>query len=197
VNLSDEKASACTIQSSHAIDIFAFVEAREIPFSCLDTPYYLAPVPGDERVYTLLQETLNRTGKIGIAHVMIRARRRLAALIPCGPVLMLNTLRMSDEGSASLIVQGPLRKRTKSGKPTEKEVAVASRVVESMTQKWDTTSALDVRRSLQPSADFLRPSVRLSTERLVNVEFTHVELATGYQSQRDSRPRARARRTYQ
>jgi DNA end-binding protein Ku len=196
VNLSDEETSAFNIQSTHAIDIFAFVEADEIPVSCFETPYYLTPTPGGEKVYTLLYEVLNRTRKIGIAHVVIQARRRLAALIPCGPVLMLNTLRMADKVSA--LVDAKLqRKRLNAAKPTEKELATAARVVEGMTQTWDTSQcpdAFDADRTAQASscnpADILRPRVHPLNEEVMRGDHTI------YQSQRESRPRARMRRTY-
>jgi DNA end-binding protein Ku len=136
VNFSDDKTSAATINAMHAVDIIAFVAAQDIPFSCFETPYYLAPAPGGEKVYALLRETLNRTNKVGIAHVVIQARRHIAALIPCGPVLVLNTLRLSGDERI------PGRRTVPSEEHgavtlSETELASAAKVVESMTQTWD------------------------------------------------------------
>jgi hypothetical protein len=235
VNLSDEPASTTSFQSTHAIDIFAFVEADEIPFSCFETPYYLAPAPDGERVYALLREALNRTKKIAIAHVVIQARRRLAALIPCGSLLMLNTLRKVDR-IASLLDARRQQRNLKAEPLTDKELATAARLVQSMTQKWDTACNPEVRdaerrppgmrpKSAHKSADgraeicsatakrdpcgIVQPAVRLENELAVNERVANerggddepakgatLAPGSGYQAQRNTRPRVRARRTY-
>jgi DNA end-binding protein Ku len=97
VKTSDKEMPASEAKSTHAVDILAFVEAQEISTVYFETPYYLAPVPGGEKVYALLRETLHRTRKIGIAYVVIHARQHLAALIPDGQSLVLNTLRWTSE----------------------------------------------------------------------------------------------------
>lgn len=191
----------------HAVEIFAFVEACEIPASCFDTPYYLAPAPGGEKIYALLRETLDRTRKIGIAQVVIQARPLLAALIPCGSVLMLNTLRLGGvqarDGSAA----------PRAAEPSENELAMATRIVEGMTRKWRVlqnaqaleepaaSGANDDARTYAswlekavsgeavtgPLADLLRPAIRAPQE-------DH-GAGTGYQALRNSRPRGRWRGT--
>ncbi|RZI40258.1 hypothetical protein EGT07_24570 [Herbaspirillum sp. HC18] len=93
VNLPDKESHLPQTAPAHALDILAFVEAHEIPPDYFETPYYLEPVPGGENVYATLREALRRTGKIGIACVVIRSRQRLAALVPQGQSLVLNTLR--------------------------------------------------------------------------------------------------------
>lgn len=79
------------------MDILAFVEAQEIPPDYFETPYTLSPAPGGEKAYVLLRDTLRRTRRIGIAYVVIRSRRHLAALVPDGQSLVLNTLRWTNE----------------------------------------------------------------------------------------------------
>ncbi|SNS35546.1 Ku protein [Noviherbaspirillum humi] len=125
--VSSEKWGAC-----HSVDIFAFVAADDIPLSQFEAPFYLTPAPGEERDYHLLHETLNRTGKVGIAHVVIRQRQQLAALIPCGPALILNTLRWD-------IGQGDDMMRHEPGGPelSKQDLETACRLVDSMTRKWD------------------------------------------------------------
>lgn len=97
MNFSDQESHDAHAASTHAVDILAFVEAREIPPDCFDTPYPLAPAPGGERIYALLRETLRDSGKIGIACVVIRSRQHLAAVVPQGQSLVLNTLRWARE----------------------------------------------------------------------------------------------------
>ena len=50
-----------------------------------------------EKVYALLLRRAEGSGKIGIAHVVMRDRQHLGALIPVGPLLALDTLRWQEE----------------------------------------------------------------------------------------------------
>jgi DNA end-binding protein Ku len=97
VNLPDQEFRPIHARPTHAVDILAFVEAQEISPDYFETPYTLAPAPGGEKVYALLRETLRRSGQIGIAYVVIQSHQRLAAVIPQGQSLILNTLRWSHE----------------------------------------------------------------------------------------------------
>ncbi|WP_194720961.1 Ku protein [Noviherbaspirillum malthae] len=98
--LPDTERQSAHARPTHAVDILAFVEAQEIPFDYFERPYYLQPAPGGERAYALLRETLQQSGKIGIAYVVIQARQHLAALVPEGQSLVLNTLRWSSESGS-------------------------------------------------------------------------------------------------
>jgi len=102
---SDEEVG--TGKSTHAVDILAFVEAQEIPTHYFETPYQLVPAPGGERLYTLLRETLQHTHKIGIAYVVIQAHQHLAALVPQGQALVLNTLRCANQADALSALRAP------------------------------------------------------------------------------------------
>jgi len=93
----EEQTGAAGDRSTHAVDIVAFVEANELAHHHVETPYRLVPAPGGERLYSLLRDTLERTGRIAIAYVVIHAHQHLAALVPNGASLMLNTLRWIRE----------------------------------------------------------------------------------------------------
>lgn len=134
--LTDKGASASEIKPTHAVDIFAFVEAQEIPFHYFGTPYYLAPPPGGEKAYAVLREALRSTRKIGIAYVVIQMRRHLAALVPQGKALVLNTLQYASETHGS-DVHGLAPREFAEADISESELAAATRLVDSMTQQWD------------------------------------------------------------
>jgi len=93
VVVSDDEIAAAYPQSTQSVDIEAFVAADEIPFVYLDRPYYLAPIGKGAKVYALLRETLAKTRRVGLARVVIQTKQHLAALVPVGPVLVLNLLR--------------------------------------------------------------------------------------------------------
>lgn len=82
VVLSEEEIRAAHPKSTQTIEIFAFVDSQEIPLQHFDTPYYLAPDRRGGKVYALLRETLERTGKVALANVVLHTRQHLALLRP-------------------------------------------------------------------------------------------------------------------
>lgn len=136
VILPDKGSDARITTSTHAVDIFAFVDAREIPFHCFQTPYFLAPAPGGERVYALLRETLRRSRKIGIAYVVIQMQRHLAALVPQGQSLILNTLRCENEADEPAPLPAWFEEADDAGL-SEHELSLARKLIDSMTEQWD------------------------------------------------------------
>ncbi len=97
VIISPEEIEAAYPRTTQTIEILSFVDAAEIPFLFLERPYYLAPINKGQKVYALLRETLARTGKIGLAKVVIQTKQHLAALVASGPALVLNLMRWGDE----------------------------------------------------------------------------------------------------
>jgi DNA end-binding protein Ku len=93
VILSPEEIAEAYPRTTQTIEIERFVDATDIPFVYLDRPYYLAPINKGQKVYALLRETLIKTGKIGLAKVVIQTKQHLAALVPSGRALVLNLLR--------------------------------------------------------------------------------------------------------
>jgi DNA end-binding protein Ku len=97
VVLSPEDLRRANVEASQTIDIMTFVNRDEVPFIYFEQPYYLTPDKGGEKVYALLREALQRSGMVGIAQVVIRARQHLVALLPMGDMVVMNTLRYHDE----------------------------------------------------------------------------------------------------
>jgi DNA end-binding protein Ku len=98
VLLSDEEIAEAYPKTMQTIAIEHFVQAGEVPFVHLEKPYYLEPSGrGADKVYALLREAMLEEKVIGIARVVMHLKEHLAALVPAGPALMLNTLRWSEE----------------------------------------------------------------------------------------------------
>jgi DNA end-binding protein Ku len=97
VIISPEEIAAAYPRTTQTIDIQRFIDAGDIPFVYLERPYYVAPINKGQKVYALLRETLARTGKIGLAKVVIQTKQHLAALVASGPALVLNLMRWGDE----------------------------------------------------------------------------------------------------
>ena len=136
VVLSDEEIAAMFPKSTRSIDIETFVDAAEVPFVYLDRPYYLVPDGQSAKVYALLREALAKTGRIGLARVVIQTKQHLAALVPAGPALVLDLLRwdadMRDEKGLDLPAEG-----VKASGISPQEMAMATRLVDELTGKWE------------------------------------------------------------
>jgi DNA end-binding protein Ku len=135
VALSEDEIRAAQAEATQSIDIVDFVDAADIPPIYFDRPYYLEPLKNGRRAYALLREALARTAKVGIAKMVIRTRQHLAALMPQGPLLVVNLLRFPHElrdAGALDIPEGSL-KQLNIG---ENEVKMAERLVETMVDKW-------------------------------------------------------------
>ncbi len=143
VVLTDEEIAAVYPRSTQSIDIESFVKASEIPFVYLDRPYYLAPIGKGQKVYALLRETLLKSQRIGLARVVIQTKQHLAALVPSGPALVLNLLRWGADirswEDLNLPAEG-----SKAAGLSERELAMASQLVDDMSAKWDPSQFRDL-----------------------------------------------------
>ncbi|MEO5954979.1 MAG: Ku protein [Nitrospiraceae bacterium] len=135
VVLTDEDFTRANVKATQTVDIVAFVEAEEVAPTYFETPYYLAPDKRGEKGYALLRETLKATGKIAVATVVIRTRQYLAALIPSGDVIVLNTLRYKNELKSAKGLEVPSGSLKASG-VSPREIEMAKKLVDEMTDQW-------------------------------------------------------------
>jgi DNA end-binding protein Ku len=133
VLLSDDEIKAAYPKTTQTIAIEAFVQAAEIPFTQLEKPYFLEPVAKGERVYALLREAMLDAGVVGIARVVMHTKESLAALIPTGPALMLNTLRWAEEIREPGELRFPPAGRNSL---KEAELKMARQLIGDMTETW-------------------------------------------------------------
>lgn len=136
VILTEEDFTRANVKATQTIDIVAFVDVEEVAPTYFETPYYLAPDKRGEKGYTLLRETLKATNKIGIATVVIRTKQYLAALIPTGDLVGLNTLRYENELKSAKDLEMPPGSLKGSG-VSPREIDMAKRLVEEMTDQWE------------------------------------------------------------
>ncbi|NMG76250.1 Ku protein [Aromatoleum diolicum] len=135
VILSEDQIKAAYPKSTQTIEIEFFVKASEIPFTLLETPYYLEPVGKGEKVYALLRESMLEAGVIGIARVVMHTKEHLAALIPSGAALVLNTIRWAGEIRPLEELKLPAEGKTAAGlKPGE--LKMAAQLIGDMTGPW-------------------------------------------------------------
>jgi len=136
VVLSEEDFKRANVKATQTIDIAAFVDADEIPVEYFETPYYLAPEKRGEKAYALLRETLKSVNRVAVAQVVIRTTPHLAAVVPNGRALMLMTLRYQDELRPMEDLDLPPESAKAAG-VNPKEVDLAKRLVDDMTERFD------------------------------------------------------------
>lgn len=136
VALSDEDFARANVEASQSIAIVRFVDATAVSPFHYDTPYYLEPLKNGRRAYALLRTVIQKTGKVGIAKIVLRTRQHLAALIPHAGLLVLNTLRYAHElrdPSSLAVPEDQGRKSTVS----QQELKMAEQLIDSMAGDWD------------------------------------------------------------
>lgn len=132
VVMSDEDLKHAAPEATQTIDITDFVDLEDISPLYFDKPYYLAPDKKGARAYALLRETLRRTGKAGIAKVVIRTKQYLAAVVARGDVITLELLRYAHE----LRDPNDLDLPAGDAEVSERELEMAERLVEGMVEDW-------------------------------------------------------------
>ena len=136
VVLSDKEIAAAYPKTTQTIEIETFVPADGIPFVYLERPYYVAPINRGAKVYALLRETLQRSGRVGVARVVIQTKQHLAVLVPVGPGLVLNLLRWGADIRPWTDLPLPSEDVKKAGL-SERELKMAKQLVEDMSADWD------------------------------------------------------------
>lgn len=136
VTLSDEDFKRASPERTQRIDIQAFVDRGAIDPALYERPYYLEPAAKSEKAYALLREAMRRSGKTGIATVVLRAREYLAALLVHGNVLTLELLRYASElrDPSDLRVPEADSKRLR---VTEAELKMAQRLIDDLSAPWE------------------------------------------------------------
>jgi DNA end-binding protein Ku len=97
VTVSREELQELAPERSRSIDVEQFVESSALDPIYYETSYYVVPAPDHARSFGLLLDAMHQTGKVGIAWMVLRKKRHLAALRPHGDLMLLTTLLHADE----------------------------------------------------------------------------------------------------
>ncbi|MFC4175465.1 Ku protein [Microvirga sp. GCM10011540] len=94
----DEELDALKLESTHTIDIEAFIPRDEVDERYLDTSYYIAP---DDRVaqeaFAVIRDAIRDKGMAGLGRLVMARRERLLLLEPVDQGLMGTTLHSAAE----------------------------------------------------------------------------------------------------
>ncbi len=140
VLVAPEEIASITPESNEAIEIIGFIKPEEIPTTYFDASYFAAPNgPAAERSYALLREVMNRSGRIGIAKVILREREDLITISPNGDGLMIQKLHYRHEVRSVSDVPGISSQAT----PQDNELQLATTLVEQMVTTFDQIDTTD------------------------------------------------------
>ncbi|RZL89136.1 MAG: Ku protein [Variovorax sp.] len=181
VVLSDKEIADAYPTTTQTVEIQTFVPADSIPFVYLERPYYVAPINRGGKVYALLRETLKRSGRIGVARVVIQTKEHLAALVPVGPGMVLNLLRWSADIRPWKDLPLPSEDAKKAGL-TERELKMARQLVEDMRSDWKPEAFKD---------EFKDQIMRLVEEKVEAGEAEQVTKREPVEAQAEGRPGAK------
>jgi len=98
VIIEDSDLEAVRIESNHTLNIEAFVDAESVDEIYKDAPYYLAPDGAmAEETFAVLREAMKKTGKVGIARLVLSSRERVITIGPRENGMMVSILRNPNE----------------------------------------------------------------------------------------------------
>ena len=98
VIIDDADLEAVRIESSHTLNIEAFVDEDEIDVLYQDAPYYLAPDGAmAEETFVVLREAMRRSGKVAIARLVLSSRERVVTIGARENGMFITTLRNPNE----------------------------------------------------------------------------------------------------
>ncbi len=132
VVVTDEDFKKASPEKSRSVDIIEFVKENEIDPIFYEKPYYLVPDKGADKSYHLLIKALEETETVGLAEFMLRNRMHMCALKAKDGVLLLHQLRYQEE-----IREAPEVETPKSEKISAKEVELAKKLINQLTEKFN------------------------------------------------------------
>jgi DNA end-binding protein Ku len=138
VVLEDEDFEAASPKKSKIIEIESFVEETDIDDIYFESAYFIEPAKGGEKAYSLLLQTLEKTGKAGLSRFVLRSQEHLSVIRPRENYLLLQQLRFEEEVRSSKDLTLP-----NSVKFAKKELDMALELVKQYTAKFDITQYKD------------------------------------------------------
>ena len=205
VVLTDEELKQASPKKTQSIEIVEFVDGSEIDPLYYDTPYYVEPQKKASKSYALLRQALAKSGRVGIARVVLRTRQHIAALLVRGGVLVLNLMRYQHELRSADQLDVPDKKSARGATPAE--VRMAEQLIEGMTDRWDPEKFKDEYRDdimalvrkkvrshqthtiLEPEPGEGRPAPRKEIVDLMPLLIESLERRTGGGSRRPAAPK--------
>lgn len=147
------------------LDIVAFARQEEVSPVYFDKPYYLEPGKGAGKVYSLLCQALEESGKVAIAKYVLRNREHLGCIRAENDTLVMIQMRFADEVRAMDEIKAP-----KKVKLTKAEMSLAQQLIDQLTKPFDPTEYKDtyqeeLERIIEEKAEGKKPRAAAAPKR--------------------------------
>jgi DNA end-binding protein Ku len=134
VVLDQDDFSKANVRATETIDIVQAVPRDAIPAEYFEKPLYVVPAKQGVKPYHILRETLRRTGRVGVATIVMRGRQHLVALIADERVITLELLRYAHEIKA--VDELGVEDLLEAPEVRDKEVELAEQLVAALDEPW-------------------------------------------------------------
>ncbi|HEY2772155.1 MAG TPA: Ku protein [Solirubrobacteraceae bacterium] len=142
VLLSQDEINAAAGEQAHRIELDEFVCQTDVDPVFYDRTYYLGTREDGEDAYRLLHDALARTDRAGIGRWVFHNREYLVAIRSLDGVIALHTMRFADELVPAKDMDVPRPSR----KPTDRELKMATALVDSLHDDFDPSAFRDTYR---------------------------------------------------
>jgi DNA end-binding protein Ku len=143
VELTDEEMAAAAGSQSRRLDVDHFVPAGAIAPEYYERTYYLGAQNKSKDAYALLHAALERTERAGVGRWVFHNRERTVVIRPLRDVLALHTMRFHDD----LVDPGDLDLGRVNKKPSDREIKMASSLVDGLHTDFDASDYEDTYRN--------------------------------------------------
>ena len=130
VILEPDEIDALKLESKKTIDLVQFVDLSDVDYRFFERPYFVAPADAlAGEGYVVIRDALAKTGRLGLAQIVIGGREWLVAIAPLGEGLVMEMLRYADElrDPADFFTEVP------KAKPQKEMVDLAVQLIEQKT----------------------------------------------------------------
>lgn len=131
VVLTKDDFETAAMEKSKVVNVIEFVETTAIDDRFFEQPYYLAPAKGSERAYAVLREALRKSGKAGIATMILREKQHLCAIEVTDKAMVLTMMRFAEELVDVSDLSLPSKELVR-----DKELDLAMMLIDSLTSEW-------------------------------------------------------------
>lgn len=133
VTFTDDELKEVDPEASRTIDILDFVPLAEIDPAYFDKPYYLLPDKNADKAYSLFLEALDKSGRVGVAHLVMHDKEHLVALRARDGVVLMETMHHFDEmvPASSVAAEVPRHQVDK------RQLQMAEQLIESLSSPFE------------------------------------------------------------
>jgi DNA end-binding protein Ku len=142
VVLSKEEIAVADGSQARVVEIEHFVDGQENDPVYYERAYYLSPGKLGEEPYRLLHAALKASGRVGIGRFVFHNKEHLAAVRGLDDVIVLHTMRFSDE----LVPERDLDLPEAGKKPSKLEVDTAQLLIEQLDSSFEPDAYEDTYR---------------------------------------------------